>query len=138
MLLGVTFYGKLKSATYIVIKHQRFNKKLNFLARDTSCIKLPKRRLVVKTHRISNSFSPRVRKEILKLKKYSHISHICLSSSWICIFLIHFMQLVSFYTPWKHQKTFGFLIFLGSIVGDQWHEMGLEAFDLVIDSDLWN
>ena len=66
MLLGVTFYGKLKSATYIVIKHQRFNKKLNFLARDTSCIKLPKRRLVVKTHKISNSFSPRIRKVILK------------------------------------------------------------------------
>ena len=27
--------------------------------------------------------------------------------------LIHFMPLVSFYTPWKHQKTRGFLMFTG-------------------------
>ena len=28
-------------------------------------------------------------------------------------FFTHFMPLVSFYTPWKHQKTFGFLMFSG-------------------------
>ena len=38
--------------------------------------------------------------------------------------LIHFMPLVSFYTPSKHQKTFGFLMFLGGIERGQWHEMG--------------
>ena len=34
------------------------------------------------------------------------------------------MPLVSFYNPWKDQKTSGFLMFLGGIEGDQWHEMG--------------
>ena len=29
-----------------------------------------------------------------------------------------------FYTPWKHQKTKGFLIFLGGIEIDHVHEMG--------------
>ena len=36
----------------------------------------------------------------------------------------HFMPLVSFYIPWKHQKTFGFLIFSGGIERGHWHEMG--------------
>ena len=38
--------------------------------------------------------------------------------------LTHFMPLVSFYTPSKHQKTSGFLTFSGGIERDQWHEMG--------------
>ena len=37
--------------------------------------------------------------------------------------LTHFMSLVSFNTPWKHQKTFGFL-FSEGIERDQYHEMG--------------
>ena len=37
--------------------------------------------------------------------------------------LIHFMPLVSFYTSWKHQKISGFLMFLGGIERDHWHEM---------------
>ena len=36
--------------------------------------------------------------------------------------LTHFMLLVSFYTPRKHQKTTGFLIFSGSIERDLLHE----------------
>ena len=35
------------------------------------------------------------------------------------------MPLVSFYTPWKHQETKGFLIFSGCIERDEWHDMGL-------------
>ena len=35
----------------------------------------------------------------------------------------HFMLMVSFHTPWKHQKTFGFLIFLGGMEIDRWQEM---------------
>ena len=31
----------------------------------------------------------------------------------IKLILTHFMSLVSFYTPWKHQKTRGFLMFSG-------------------------
>ena len=38
--------------------------------------------------------------------------------------LTHFMPVISFYTPWKHQKTSGFLMFLGGIERDQLHEMG--------------
>ena len=34
------------------------------------------------------------------------------------------MPLVSFYTPRKHQKTFGFLMFSGGLEKDQWYEMG--------------
>ena len=35
--------------------------------------------------------------------------------------LTHFMPMISFDTPWKHQKTRGFLMFSGSIKRDQWH-----------------
>ena len=34
------------------------------------------------------------------------------------------MPLISFDTPWKHQKTRGFMMFSGGIKRDQWHEMG--------------
>ena len=36
--------------------------------------------------------------------------------------LTHFMPQVSFNTPWKHQKTFDFLMFSGGIERDLWHE----------------
>ena len=38
--------------------------------------------------------------------------------------LTYFIPLVSFYTPWKHQKTSGFLIFSGDTEREQWYEMG--------------
>ena len=41
-----------------------------------------------------------------------------------CGNLTHFMSLFSFCTPFKRQKTIGFLIFLGGIERDLWHEMG--------------
>ena len=34
----------------------------------------------------------------------------------------HFTLLVCIYTPWKHQKTSGFLMFSGGIERDQWYE----------------
>ena len=34
------------------------------------------------------------------------------------------MALISFYAPWKHQKTSDFLVFSESIERDQWHVMG--------------
>ena len=38
---------------------------------------------------------------------------------WINKFPVtHFMPLISFYTPWKHQKTSGFLMFSGDIERD--------------------
>ena len=37
--------------------------------------------------------------------------------------LTHFMPLVSFDTPRKHQETFGFLMFSRGIERDQWNEM---------------
>ena len=38
-------------------------------------------------------------------------------------YLTHFMSLISFYTPWKHQKTFGFLMFSWGVERDQRHEI---------------
>ena len=38
--------------------------------------------------------------------------------------LTHFMPLVSFYNPWKHPKTSGFLMISGVIERDHWHKMG--------------
>ena len=47
--------------------------------------------------------------------------------NWPCqldkIFLTHFMPLIYFDSPWKHQKTYGFLMFLGvskEISGTKW------------------
>ena len=41
------------------------------------------------------------------------------------LILIPFMPLISFYTPWKHQKTRGFLIFPRGVERNhQWHETG--------------
>ena len=33
------------------------------------------------------------------------------------------MSLISFYTPWKHQRTFGFLMFSAGIERDRLHEI---------------
>ena len=38
--------------------------------------------------------------------------------------LTYFMLLVSSYTPWKHQNTFGVLMFSGGKERDNGHEMG--------------
>ena len=50
--------------------------------------------------------------------------------SLFCVFIIlltnrltDFMPLISFYTPWKHQKTKGFLMFSAGMERDQWHEV---------------
>ena len=37
-----------------------------------------------------------------------------------------------FYTPWKHQKAKGILVFLGCIKWEHWLEMG-KAIDLIIN-----
>ena len=42
----------------------------------------------------------------------------------IRIHLTYSMPLVSFYSPWKRQKTFGCLIFSGGIKRERWPEMG--------------
>ena len=39
--------------------------------------------------------------------------------------LTHFWPMLLFYTPWKHQKTFGFLVFSGGIngnIGQTWEK----------------
>ena len=37
-------------------------------------------------------------------------------------FLTHFLLLVCFYAPWKHPRTYSFLILSEGIEKDQWHE----------------
>ena len=41
-----------------------------------------------------------------------------------------------FYTPWKHQKASGFLMFSRGIERDQWHEIGY-CVSLCIQSKCW-
>ena len=49
--------------------------------------------------------------------------------------LTHFISLVSF-TPWKHQKAIGFLMFSGGIQRDQWYEMDQKDFILKNNKNL--
>ena len=52
---------------------------------------------------------------------------ICLSipveNYFVITMILDFIPLVSFYTPWKHQKSRGFLVFLGGVERDQRHEI---------------
>ena len=41
--------------------------------------------------------------------------------------LTHFNPLLYFYTPWKRQKTKGFLAFSEGIEVERWAKMGQEA-----------
>ena len=40
--------------------------------------------------------------------------------------LAHFWPMFQFCTPWKHQETFGFLVFAGGIKWEHWTEISLE------------
>ena len=43
---------------------------------------------------------------------------------WLTILtLTYFRPMFPFYTPWKRQKTFGFLTFSGGIEREYWPEM---------------
>ena len=53
----------------------------------------------------------------MRLHSFSFPFSFQYSHSFSC--LTHFMPLVSFYAPWKHQKTFGFLMFSGGIEKDR-------------------
>ena len=69
-----------------------------------------------------NLFTPEnvvfcVRRFLSSVDKQCEIKNI-----WVAI-LIHFIPLVSFYTPWKHQKTIDFLMFSWGKEKDQWHKM---------------
>ena len=44
--------------------------------------------------------------------------------AWNASWLSHFRSMLYFYTPWNHQKTFGFLMFSRGIEREQWDEMG--------------
>ena len=44
-----------------------------------------------------------------------------------------------FYTPWKHRKTFGFLMFQGGVpwkIGKKWEKQPLEACNFIITDTL--
>ena len=71
--------------------------------------------------------------------KFISIRSLSLPFKWheneqkILSFLFHFKQLISFYTPWKYQKTRAFLVFSRAIKRDKWHEMGWSGCDIT-----WN
>ena len=52
--------------------------------------------------------------------------------------LTHFMPLVSFYTPCKHQKIKGFLMFSGNIERVQWLEIGERNLGMVVYVNIAN
>ena len=56
-----------------------------------------------------------IEKENTGTERQSKIIIIYRRSSLLHFFLTHFMPLVSFDTPWKHQKTSGFPMFSGGI-----------------------
>ena len=56
--------------------------------------------------------------------KHRKLFKVCLTIFHSCMKgLTYFMQLVSFYTSWKHQKISGILIFSGGIDTNRRHEM---------------
>ena len=42
--------------------------------------------------------------------------------------LTHICPIFSFYTPWKQQKTFGFLVFSRGVKWEYWPEMGYKVY----------
>ena len=46
-----------------------------------------------------------------------------INQQWAKPGLTHFKPLIFFYTPWKHHKISGFLMFSGGVERDQQHEM---------------
>ena len=60
---------------------------------------------------------------------FTFICRICLINCLKWSFtLTHFMPLVSYYMPWKHEKTFGFFMFSGGVERNQWHEIGWKCY----------
>ena len=51
--------------------------------------------------------------------------------------LTYFWPMFPFYTPWKHQKTFGFLVFSWGIKWEHWPEMGEHLIGFR-SNEFWN
>ena len=64
------------------------------------------------------------KKPPISLKELGMCIHWEIFSKIHCRNLNYFMPLLSFYTPWKHRKTRGLLMFSEVIERNQWHEMG--------------
>ena len=59
---------------------------------------------------------------IFLLFMLSYFFRVIKSLKYNCLTL--FWPMLPFYTPWKHQKTFGFLVFSRDIKWEHWPEMG--------------
>ena len=62
--------------------------------------------------------------ETLILSPWVEMCDIQVSISYFGQILTHFRPMFHFYTPWKHQKTGGFLMFSGGIEMEHWLKMG--------------
>ena len=58
--------------------------------------------------------------ETLILSPWVEMCDIQVSISYFGQILTHFRPMFHFYTPWKHQKTGGFLMFSGDIEMEHW------------------
>ena len=72
-------------------------------------------------------------KKILLSRKTRKLEKYC--CRWLLYFcpseiysLTHFSPVSHFYTPWKRQRTFGFLTFSGGTKMENWSKMGLLAW----------
>ena len=65
-----------------------------------------------------------VKKQATPGPNVSLFSSIVVKHDLGCTRLTHFRPVFPFYTPWKRQKTFGFLTFSGGIEREHWPEMG--------------
>ena len=83
------------------------------------------------------------RKELKVKQKAFFIIFVVLSVVKNCLTpesapLTHFWSMFPFYTPWKHRKTFGFLVFSGGIKCEHWPEKGNSYDHVCLSSDCFS
>ena len=65
--------------------------------------------------------------EMKDLKHQTNRNSVSLHFFCECFLLTHFKPMFHFHTPWKHQKTWGSLMFSGGIVIEHWLGIGCDC-----------
>ena len=110
---SVEFFFLMKWKTYSLVTWSHLNPNLKWLAFLKPC-QISKMKLFLK---MVNSFQP------LTIFARRSLLDVWVGSGHLRPLLTHFVPLVSFDTPWKHQKAKCFLMFSGGIEIDQCYEM---------------
>ena len=90
------------------------------------CIQSECRKMEIRKNSVFGHFSRRVSLKIKLETKTISLFRVAIQTLKYGqkVLLTHFMPLVSFDTPWKHQQARGFLMFSGGIERHQMYEMG--------------